>query len=429
MKRIVVALPCIAALALAACRRDEPHEGGGGSGHEEEAAPFSVEHAPSGESMVVLSQEAREAAGIETASPKAATVAPEVAAIGVLLADPALGATLRAPLPGTIVAGKDGGWPAVGARVAAQAPIGMLAPRTPPLTTAEVADLASRLALARGEEKSLQAELDAANAALKRARELNQLDKGVSDQAVEAAVAAATGAEARLAAAKASAAIFEKAASAAGTVQLEPLPLLAPRDGEVTAVLAQPGENVEAGAALLRIADFRELLAEVRLPAGAAAPPAATKARVVVNGAGARAPVRSLDASVVGLAPEVGAVAPALRLRVSDPTGALRPGLGVTAYLAIGGEPASALAVPAAAVLRYAGRTWVYVEVEDGRFTRRAVTVARVEGDLALVTREAGAAGKAGAAAGLESGSKIVTTGATVLLSQEQIAAGGSEEE
>ncbi len=406
----------LAFLVPVACHRDGKAEGGA---HEEggeaaEAAPFSVEHSASGEAIVVLTPEALEAAGVATANAAAREATDEVAAFGTLVADPSRVSVLRAPLAGTLAARDASSWPAVGSHVDAATSIGTLAPRTAPLTTAELADLQAKLAAARADEKGIQAELDAAKAALDRARKLNALDKGVSDQAVESAAALVTAGEAKLAAALASVAIFEKAAQASGALVLEPLPLFAPRTGEVIAVLAQPGESVEAGQEIARVADFTELLADVRLPLDRASGAAPTKARVVVNGGGAAA--ASLDAIVVGPSPESDALAPMVRLRVRAQRGGVRPGLGVTAWLESGGAPQKVLAVPASAVVRYASRSWVYVETGKGRFTRRAVTIVRTDGDFVLVS------------AGVDAGSKVVAVGAMTLLSQEQLAAGGGEE-
>jgi hypothetical protein len=81
------------------------------------------------------------------------------------------------------------------------------------------------------------------------------------------------------------------------------------------------------------------------------------------------------------------------------------------------GAPMPIVALPAASVLRYASRDWVYVEVSAGHFARRAVTLARTDGDSVLI------------AAGVDANAQVVTAGAMALLSTEQLAAGGGSGE
>src|SRR5262249_26975754 len=195
---------------------------------------------------------------------------------------------------------------------------------------------------------------------------------------------------------------------------LPPLPLVAPRTGEWTAVAAQPGENLEAGQEVARATSFAQLLADVRVPVDAKEAFTPRSARVVASGAGGGG---SFAATLLGPAPDGDPLAATLRLRVADPKGRLRPGMAVTAYLAAEGAPLAVFAVPPSALLRTASRDWVYVEVGAGRFARRAVAIARAESDAVLL------------AAGVDAGAKVVTSGAMALLSQEQLAAGGGSGE
>jgi len=403
----------LAVLATLACRREgaEAPEGG----EAKEAAPYHVEHAADGTVVVVLAPEALAAAAITTAKPVARTVAREVAAFGALVADPAQAGVVRAPVAGVLAADDPARWPSVGARVEAGAPIGKLLPRTTPLSTAELADLKVKLASARAEMTAAEADLSADKVALDRAQKLNAQDKGVSDQAVELAVATVATADARVVATRSGVEVLEAILEHGEAPNLPPLPLVAPRAGEWTAVTAQPGESVEAGQEIARSSGFAQLLADVRLPVDAAASFAPTRARVVASGAAAGS--AEFAATVVGAAPEGDPLAATLRLRVADPKGALRPGTAVTAWLADDGAPLSVVALPAASVLRYASRDWVYVEVSEGHFARRAVTLARTDGDSVLI------------AAGVGADAQVVTAGAMALLSTEQLAAGGGSGE
>lgn len=403
------------ALALASC--DGGHDGPGAQSTPVEE-PASIESAANGAVAVALTPEARAAAGIETVAAGAVELAEERSAFGALAADPARVALVRAPFAGTVVADEARAWPSLGERVESGATLGRIAPRAAPLTPSERADVASKLASARSDLASARAELGTASAALERAKTLNAEGKGVSDQALEDAQARVAETQARLDAARSSVGVFEELSKAPGASTLEPAPILAPLAGEVVELFAQPGANVEAGSELLRIADFAELFADVRLPVGsdlASGDVTPTRARVTPTGSGARG--TSFEASVVGPAPSAELLAPTWRLRVRAGDARLRPGLGVTASIETG-APARRLAqVPASAVLRHAGRDWVYVEEAPNRYARRAVEIARSGAELVAI------------GSGVAIGERVVAVGAELLLSHEVLAAGGGEGE
>jgi hypothetical protein len=49
----------------------------------------------------------------------------------------------------------------------------------------------------------------------------------------------------------------------------------------------------------------------------------------------------------------------------------LQPGMAVTAHLELPGEPQQGVSVPRAAIVRFGGSTWVYVQSAEEKFTRR----------------------------------------------------------
>ena len=122
----------------------------------------------------------------------------------------------------------------------------------------------------------------AAQSALTRMRTLNADDKNVSDRAVqeaEARVAAEQAKTERRAAKRATAdcGAGHRTANAS-------LPLEITRGGMVVEVMAHPGESVEAGQPLLRMARFDKLLARVDVPAGETVASNLTSASIVPLG-------------------------------------------------------------------------------------------------------------------------------------------------
>lgn len=290
--------------------------------------------------------------GLEFAVPAALEHTPETRAYGRVLADPAAGAELRAPLAGKLLAGDV--TPALGLPLAAGSVGFRLLPRWSPT---DLADLEARLAGARGERAALAEELPALEAEAERARSLNDADKNVSDrERLEAETRLRTG-QARLSAARELERALEAArAGSTGTA----VALLVPAEGEVVELLARAGEEVESGAPLLRLVDFRTLLVALDLPPGTDA--VHVRAARIERGDAAG---EFLPAERIGVAPTAGpaGLAPALLFRIrpgAEAAHALRPGLRISAWLDLGQPAQAGVLVPAAAVVRLAGQGFVY---------------------------------------------------------------------
>jgi len=86
---------------------------------------------------------------------------------------------------------------------------------------------------------------------------------------------------------------------------------------------------------------------------------------------------------------------------------ALTPGLAVTGFVQLPGEPARGVIVPDAAVVRSDGRVWIYVQITGTAFARREIFLDHPAGGGCLVTN------------GVAAGDKVVITGAQTLLSEE----------
>ncbi|CAN5885353.1 hypothetical protein BH11VER1_BH11VER1_06010 [soil metagenome] len=106
-------------------------------------------------------------------------------------------------------------------------------------------------------------------------------------------------------------------------------------------------------------------------------------------------------------------------LQVSKPSFTLRPGMALTAWLELPEKPRSGYAVPRSAILRHDGRTWVYVQEEEEKYVRKAITLDAPLDDAQgwFITESAG----------LTADDVVVVVGAASLLSEELKAQGGGE--
>lgn len=351
-----------------------------------------------GEPVVTLDDDVQERMGIRADALVPMTRRQQVVAYGVLEADPDGAFELRAPLAGTIQGAAGQAWPNVGDKVADAARVGQVEPRLGPL---DRVDLNGRVVSAQADIEASRASLAAAQAALTRIRTLNADDKNVSDRAVQEAEARVAEEQAKMTGEQQSVKLLTAALSSNrdGAVGLD-----VTRGGTVTEVLAHPGESVEAGQPVLRVARFDKLLARVDLPAGQTVAPGLTSASIVPLGYDDK----PLTGERVGFAASVDPKTQGqpFLFRVADSSGALRPGLSVTAYLEIPGPARSGAVVPRSAVIWQTGKSWVYVQTDQEKFARREVAL-EDPASGGWFTRS------------LKPGDKVVTRGAQMMLSEE----------
>jgi multidrug efflux system membrane fusion protein len=354
-----------------------------------------------GDIVITIDRETQNRMMLETLALASETVHPEVIAYGRLQEDPEASFVVRAPVAGIIrPVGRN--WPLIGGSISDGTSIGAVEPRLAPI---ERVDLSTRLSDARADIQSAEARVNAARAAFERARILNADNKNISDRALLEAEASVKSEEARLAAAQRNVAELE-AASARQAGGTTPVPLIVARGGEVVEVLARPNEAIESGQPVLRVARFDSLLARVDLPSGETVDRNLTTARIVVVGQ----EDRSFIGKRVSLAP---AVDPAMLgqgfvFRLSGAGPLLRPGAAVTAYLRAPGPSQEAVIVPYAAIVRFGGKSWVFRQVDDDKFSRREVATDRNTDNGFVITE------------GLKPPERIVVQGAQLLLSEEQ---------
>jgi RND family efflux transporter MFP subunit len=351
-----------------------------------------------GEPVVTLDDDVQERMGV-----KAETVVPmtrrrQVVAYGALEEDPAGAFVLRAPLTGTVQGATGKIWPNDGDNIADGARIGEVEPRIAPVDRVNVND---RLASAQADVEAYRVSLAAAQSALARTRILNADDKNVSDRALQEAEARVATEQAKMNGAQQSVRLLTAALPSTRSADV---PLELTRGGVVVEVLAHPGESVESGQPLLRVARFDKLLARVDVPAGEMVAPGLTFASIVPLGNDAK----PLTGERVGYAASVDPKTQGqpFVFRVTDTTGALRPGLSVTAYLETPGPARAGAVVPRSAVIWQSGKSWVYVQTDKEKFARREVEL-EDPASGGWFTRS------------LKPGDKVVTRGAQMLLSEE----------
>ena len=353
----------------------------------------------SGELIVTIDHETQVRIGLKTEAVTKQTVYPEIAAHGRLLEDPSASFVVRAPVAGVLRRGSRE-WPSLGEVLVDGQLLGVIEPRLVPF---ERMDLDARLTNARGDVSAFEATLAVSKATYDRTKALNADDKNMSDRAVQEAEAKVKADEARLNAARKNVKEFEAAAKTEAG-QTGPMPLVT-QAGEVVELTARPNEAVESGQAILRVARFDKMLARVDLPAGEVAGSKISTARIVAVGREEQQ-VRGERVALVPLA-DPRTLGEGYLFRVPGFGGILRPGAAVTAYLQVDGKPSTGFLIPQSAVVRSGGKTWIYRQIADDKYTRQEVTLASGSNRGWLV-------------AGVTERDRVVTVGAQLLLSEEQ---------
>ncbi len=182
----------------------------------------------------------------------------------------------------------------------------------------------------------------------------------------------------------------------AGKVSGSAITLTAPISGVVMESAAEPGERVDAGMALLKVADLSKLALEIPL--------STAQARQVAVGQAVTVADSPASGRVTALLPQLNASQSVLaRASLVDPQKLLRPGQSVQVGLA-GAQSAQGLAVPAAALVWQANVPYVFVETAQG-FTPTPVQLVRQNASQAEVT-------------GLIPGSRVAAKGVAALKAQ-----------
>ncbi len=362
--------------------------------------PAHVARTHDGEAEVTFDAETQGRIGLKVATLTEETYRPETVAYGALEEDASRVFTLRAPVAGVVRAQANRDWPSLGESIAADTVVGWIELRLGPV---EQVDLATRASQARADADEAAAALAAARASYENKKALNAGQKVVSDRALEEAEAKVKSEEAR---ARSAARIIElldfRQSAEEGILRM---PLRIGQDGEVAEVGIRPGEAVEAGRVLLKVARYDALLARVELPVGDAFDPTSTSARIIPMGFESSSLVGARVAQAA--ATEARSRGSVLLFRVNCGSLPLRPGATVLAYLPAPGGGQSGVEIPRSAVVRSRGHAWAYVQSSDDSFVRREVPVAQAT-ERGWFT-----------ASGFTPGDRVVIEGAHALLSEE----------
>jgi multidrug efflux pump subunit AcrA (membrane-fusion protein) len=292
-------------------------------------------------------------------------------------------------------------WPALGQSIAAHTAFGIIEPR---LQLTDRVALNTQLANARADLNASLAAVGSAQIAYDRTKVLNADNKNVSDRAVQEAAAKLTAEKTHEAGARSLIQVLE--ASLSSAVSSDTRPVTAERNGDVVEVLAQPGESIEQGTPIVRLAQLDRLLVRIDLPVGEHLPPNTAAARIIPAGFEDQRPLAAQCIAVTaGSDPH--ALGTAVLYRLSQSRPGLRPGNAITAHFTLPGKAREGVLIPRSAIVQQEGRSWVYVQTKDDRFTRKPVSL-----DMPTPTGFL-------AAHGFTAGDRLVVTGAQTLLSEE----------
>jgi hypothetical protein len=399
--------------------------------------------------VVGLGVENADRYGLEEESARAISWSERVPVYGQMVSNPRATVELRSPFAGTLRAASDGDWPKPGRWVRSGQALGWVDIR---VGTQERLSLQDNLNTARHKKEGAEKVVPLQRERVNRLEKVSRSQIVPGQQLDDARVLLAE-AETQLAIATAAVELWQKALvevdrPGGDRASTYSYPLMAPADGEVTELAAQPGMSVEAGGVIAQLVDFRRPLVRIDMPPQilAAGPPsrlqlfAIPASPPVLSGVAAprevSGPTPSVAASLAGPAPRLDAasqfvgywytVDTTLSQGTAEQAGpkaadggglgaVWRPGLQVRADVRLpSARVQQAISVPASAVLFHQGRSLVYVRLEPGAYERR---------DVRLLGREGGrwvlAPRQDPVPSGLAPGEAVVRRGAQVLLSEE----------
>lgn len=382
-------------------------------------APANVPNIPKEDKLndFELTPKAEERLGIVTAPiEKRATVRMRTYGSEVVLPT---GASLivAAPLAGFLQPPKNGGIPAVGARVRKGQPIYALVPQLNGKSIFSPAEklslLQARLVLeqarteAEGQVQQTTVQVDAAKIALERAERLLKGDVGTK-RVVDEATAALSLAEKAYGAAAARKKLLDNMRIDEGAGDDNPLVVDAPQDGVIRVEHAKANEAVAAGAPLFEVMNTSLVWVKVPVYVGELAEIAEDQPARLTS-LEDRHGSKGVMARPVGAPPTAIANASTVDLyyEIENGDGKFRPGQKVNASLPLREERESLVVPWSAIVFDINGGSWVYESLGAHKYARRRVQVKYVVDATAVL------------ASGPAVGAKVVTEGAAEVFGTE----------
>jgi membrane fusion protein, heavy metal efflux system len=379
-------------------------------------APAKIEHPKETDIYrIVLTPKAEQRLQISTVPVESKSM-PRTRTVGGIVAIPdGASVIVTAPLTGTLFSVEN--QPVIaGSSIASGSTVFHLRPLLSP--EREVPTAAERVAMANakatfvsarivadGDTKQAQAQVEAAEIALARAKKL-LADRAGSQRDVDDAIARVEVAKKGLEAALARKQLLDTLTIEAETGQLSTIPIPAPLNGILRTVSSSVGQTVSAGAPLFEVVGLRKLW--VRVPVYPRLRDEVTRESYAL--------VRSLGADDGAVAVKPFAAPPSadplaatvdLFYELSNTDGRFHPGERVEVTLPVAGTTES-LVIPRAAILRdIHGIAWVYVNSADQTFERHRVEVHFTTDELSVLSR------------GPEVGTPVVVDGAAELFGTE----------
>lgn len=247
-------------------------------------------------------------------------------------------------------------------------------------------DLRTRYLAARADVEVLRTALTYNKGELARLQALNQDDKNVSDKVVANARSNLKADEAKIAAAESS------AKNIADSIRQQ--------WGEA---LAQHATNPVKSELLQNLISNQEVLLQITLPFDAAEP-ASNSSILITPTAAPGQPIRAL---YISRAPASSSTIQGKTYFYHAKTKELRAGMQVNAMTSTSSKVNEGVIVPNAAIIWYAGKSWVYKKVSEDKFNRVPVTT-DFEQDNGWFYQGS-----------LQAADEVVTSGAQLLLSEE----------
>jgi cobalt-zinc-cadmium efflux system membrane fusion protein len=383
MKHIFVPIEIVLLIhlvAMAAC---------GERGENDEEAPRKQRTDDQG--RVALTKAERAALDLAVVAVHDGTLTTATLRFGTVIARPQEDALVVAPVTGRLAAPVA----ALGASVDQGAVLVVIEPL---VDTASRASIEAERRQLRGQIESAQAQVEAKRVDLKRLSTLVSTNLATDADKAQA--------EAALRSEQALVESLRRASGGLGRAIGGTLTLRAPVDGTVATLLTSPGILVQQGDVLARVVSAGPRWIDVAVPPG----------DPVGDGYRVRSVSGELPARLLSRGSVIQSDGTRRDRLLADPENApnLPPGATLPVEVV---HNAPGILVPAEAIVRRGGEKLVFVEVQDGRFAPRRVTVGAREGQRAAIT------------AGLSEGDRVVTRGAASLFGElDPVRGDGAEE-